>query len=151
MDTTVQQMWDEFRATSQPDAELASAFAFGDSPEMADELSHLVLTGPKRATAGLALEFVRDGEPLPRPGDYSIVLNGQGRPVCVIRTTEVEVKPLNQVDDRFAWDEGEGDRTLAWWRAAHDRYFTRQCQQLGVPFHDDLDVVFERFDLVWPR
>jgi len=70
--------------------------------------------------------------------------------VCVIRTTEVEVTPLNRVDDRFAWDEGEGDRTLAWCREAHDQYFARQCQQLGVPFDDDPDVVFERFALVWP-
>jgi len=44
-------------------------FAFGDSPEMADELAHLVLDGPKRATAGLVLEFERDGEPLPRRRD----------------------------------------------------------------------------------
>ena len=150
MDASVQQMWDDFRAAGPADAELASAFAFGDSPELADELAYLVLNGPKRATAGLVLEFERDGEPLPRAGDYSIVLNGQGLPVCVIRTTEVEVKPLIQVDDRFAWDEGEGDRSLAWWREAHDRYFMRQCEQLGVPFHDGLAVVFERFELVWP-
>jgi uncharacterized protein YhfF len=101
METAVQDMWDEFRAAGQFDAELVSAFAFGDSPEMADELAHLVLNGPKRATPGLVLEFERDGDPLPRPGDYSIVLNGRGWPVCVIRTTEVEVKPLNKVDDRF--------------------------------------------------
>jgi uncharacterized protein YhfF len=150
MDAAVQQMWDEFRAAGHPEAELAGTFAFGDSPELADELAYLVLNGPKRATAGLVLEFERDGEPLPRPGDHSIVLNGQGQPVCVIRMTEVEVKPLSQVDERFAWDEGEGDRTLTWWRRAHDQYFTRQCEQLGVPFHDDLAVVLERFELVWP-
>jgi len=150
MDTEVQRMWDEFRAAGHPEVQLASAFAFGDSTELADELADLVLNGPKRATAGLVLEFERDGEPLPRAGDHSIVLNGRGRPVCVIRTTDVEVKPLNQVDEQFAWDEGEGDRSLAWWRAAHDRYFIRQCDQLGVPFRDDLAVVFERFDVAWP-
>ena len=63
---------------------------------------------------------------------------------------EVEVKPLSHVDDQFAWDEGEGDRSLTWWRQAHDRFFRRQCEQLGVPFQDDLAVVFERFELVWP-
>jgi uncharacterized protein YhfF len=150
MDAAVQQMWEEFRAAGHPEAELAGAFAFGDSPGLADELAYLVLNGPKRATAGLVLEFERDGEPLPRPGDHSIVLNGHGDPICVIRTTEVEVKPLSQVDDQFAWDEGEGDRSLTWWRRAHERYFTRQCEQLGVPFRDDLAVVFERFELVWP-
>jgi len=150
MDTQVLRMWDEFRAAGHPDVQLASAFAFGDSKELADELADLVLNGPKRATAGLVLEFERDGEQLPRVGDHSIVLNGRGQPVCVIRTTGVEVKPLNQVDEQFAWDEGEGDRSLAWWRDAHDRYFIRQCDQLGVPFQDDLEVVFERFEVAWP-
>jgi uncharacterized protein YhfF len=58
---------------------------------------------------------------------------------------------LGQVDAAFAWDEGEGDRSLAYWRDAHNRYFARRCQELGVPFTDELLVVFERFDVVWPQ
>jgi uncharacterized protein YhfF len=80
-----------------------------------------------------------------------VVLDGDGQPVCVIRTTSVEVKPLNRVDAAFAWDEGEGDRSLAYWQQAHHRYFTRFCQRLGVPFADDLPAVFERFEVVWPQ
>ncbi len=144
-------MWGEFRSTIEPGAELAGTFAFGDSPEMADELADLVLHGPKRATAGLLLEYERDGEQVPRPGEYSIVLSGLGAPVCVIRTTNVEVRPFDQVDDQFAWYEGEGDRSLAWWHTAHERFFRRQCESLGVPFDDELPVVLERFELCWPH
>jgi uncharacterized protein YhfF len=147
----VQQMWQAFRHGTGTEAGLVSAFSFGDSPAMADELAHLVVDGPKRATAGLLLEFERDGEPVPRPGDHSIILDGRGHPVCVIRTTVVQTKPLNQVDAAFAWDEGEGDRSLAWWQRAHRRYFTRQCDRLGVPFTEDLAVVLERFEVVWPQ
>lgn len=117
---------------------------------MADELAWLVLHGQKRATAGLHLEHQVDGEPIPRPGDCSMVLDGRGQPVCIIRTTEVEVKPLNRVDAAFAWDEGEGDRSLEWWWRAHHRYFSRRCAELGVSFSEDLPVVFERFELIWP-
>lgn len=117
---------------------------------MADELAELVLHGPKRATAALHLDYQRDGEPLPRPGDHSVILDGRGQPVCIIQTTEVQVKPMNRVDAAFAWDEGEGDRSLTWWRQAHRQYFSRQCQQIGVPFNADLLVVFERFELIWP-
>jgi uncharacterized protein YhfF len=150
-DEAVRRMWTEYLAATGTRAELIGAFAFGNTPEMADELADLVLHGPKRATAGLHLDHVRDGDPVPEPGDHWIVLDGRGAPVCVVRTTDVEVKPLNQVDAAFAWDEGEGDRTLDWWRRAHHRYFAAHCARIGVPFTEDLDTVFERFDLVWPR
>jgi uncharacterized protein YhfF len=147
---TVEELWRAYRAASGVTAPLAGSFAFGDSPELADELARLVRDGPKRATAGLRQAFERDGEPVPRPGDHWVVLDGRGEPVCVIRTTEVETKPLRAVDAAFAWDEGEGDRTLEWWLAAHRAYFARECAGWGVPFHDDLPTVFERFELVWP-
>lgn len=122
------------------------AFGFGDSPAMADELGGLVLHGPKRATAGLLAAYEAEGEPLPVAGAFSVVLDGQGRPLGVIRTTEVTVTPLGEVDAAFAWDEGEGDRSLASWRQAHDDFFSRS----GFPSGDAALVVIERFELVYP-
>jgi uncharacterized protein YhfF len=144
-------MWGSFRQAAGVDTDAYDVFAFGDSPAMADELADLVLHGPKRATAGLLLEFERDNEPVPRDGGYSVVVDGRGRPVCVIQTTQVQVNPLREVDAGFAWDEGEGERTLVWWLDAHRRYFRRRCAELGVDFSDELPTVFERFELVWPR
>jgi uncharacterized protein YhfF len=146
----VERFWASFREATGVDGGYDDAFAFGDSPETADELADLVLHGPKRATAGLLLDY-RNGEPVPQAGWYSVVLDGSGAPVCVIRTTEVEVKPLREADEAFAWDEGEGDRTLEWWLDAHRSFFSRQCVSLGVEFSDDLLTVFERFELAWPR
>ena len=42
------------------------------------------------------------------------------------------IKPLPQVDEAFAWDEGEGDRTREWWLDAHRRYFARQAMREGL-------------------
>ena len=125
-------------------------FAFGDTPALADELLALVLVGPKRATAALVLDFERSGDPLPEPGVHSVVLDGRGEPGCVIRTTEVAVKPFDQVDAGFAWDEGEDDRTLETWRKWHGRYFARQCAGWGITFDEGMPVVLERFELAWP-
>ena len=58
--------------------------------------------------------------------------------------------PLASVDDQFAWDEGEGDRSRTWWLAAHRRYFARQAARQGFAMSDDIATVFERFELVWP-
>jgi uncharacterized protein YhfF len=146
----VEQMWQAYRRSTGSEAELTSAYAFGDTPAMADELAHLVLHGPKRATAGLLLEYEREEEPVPRPGDHNIVLGGRGEPVCIIRTTQVDIVALDRVDAAFAWDEGEGDRSLEWWQRAHRAFFQRQCENLGVPFTEDMPVVLDRFELVWP-
>ncbi len=126
------------------------AWRFGDSDALADELVGLVLRGTKRATAELVSTFERDGEPLPEVGAHSVVCDGRDLPVCVLRTTEVVVAPLSAVDEAFARDEGEGDRTRAGWWAAHERYFTRTLAARGEPFDPDAPTVFERFELLWP-
>ena len=148
--TAVEAMWASYVADSGYDGPLVMAFAFGDSAELADELGLLVLHGPKRATAELVQAFVAQDEPLPQVGDRCLVLGGDGRPLAIVRTTDVRVGPLWSVDGRFAWDEGEGDRTRAWWLDAHTRFFSRQCAAMGSRFSDDIGVVFERFELVWP-
>ena len=50
--TAVDATWEQYLAASADDGPLVTAFAFGDSAELADELGQLVLHGPKRATAG---------------------------------------------------------------------------------------------------
>jgi uncharacterized protein YhfF len=83
---------------------------------------------------------------MPRPGDYVVILDGHGEPLCIIRTTSVEIRPFGEVDEAFAWDEGEDDRTLASWRAGHETYFA----SIGIPADEQTPVVLERFAKVWP-
>ena len=123
---------------------------FGDSRELADELIALVLHGPKRATAGLVADFARQGEPLPRIGGHWIACDGSGAPRAVLRSAELRVGPLESVDDAFAEDEGEGDRTRDDWLRGHRGYFTRTCAARGEQFSERQEVLFERFRVVWP-
>ena len=151
VDEQVQRWWDEHCArTGTPRDRLTAVESFGDSPALADELLALVLEGRKRASASLVSDF-EGGTPLPRPGDHWVVLDGSGRPAAVLRTTEVRTGPLTSVDDAFAFDEGEDDRTRERWAQEHRRYFTRQAARTGVPFDErTTPVVFERFALAWP-
>ncbi len=124
--------------------------AYGDSPDMANELAALVVSGPKRATAGLLQDYELCGDPLPVAGGYVVLVDGAGEPRAILRTTEVRVGPLSSVDEAFAWDEGEGDRTRADWLRMHRAFFSAYSQRVGVPFDDDSATVFERFAVVWP-
>lgn len=151
MTPDVESFWYAFCAATRTSPDVRwDAWRFGDSDELADRLLALVVDGPKRATAELVSTFEVDGEPLPEVGAYSVVCDGRNLPACVLRTTEVVVKPLDQVDDAFARDEGEGDRTRAWWWDAHARYFTRTLAARGERFRGDEPTVFERFELLWP-
>jgi uncharacterized protein YhfF len=114
------------------------SFAFGDGPALADELLDLVLRGVKTATCS-----TEDEPNTSTPGERWIVLDGRGTPRCVIESTEVTYRRYSEVDAAFAHDEGEGDRSLAYWRDAHRRYFGRQGK-----FSEDMMLMCERFRLV---
>ena len=124
--------------------------SFGDSPEIADRLAALIESGVKRATTSLHRQYIDASEPLPCIGDFSIVVDGNNAPRCIIRVVGVEIKAMRDVDAPFAWDEGEGDRSLAYWQSAHKAFFSRQAVRNGFQFSDDADVVLERFEVVWP-
>jgi len=122
---------------------------FGDSAALADDLLALVIDGPKRATAGGLADYAHHGDPLPYEGRLTVATDGSGQPRAVLRTTEVRVGPLSSVDDAFAWDEGEGDRSRADWLRLHEAYFARYLPTIGHTFDPEMATVFERFDLVY--
>lgn len=121
---------------------IAEAFGFGDSPTMADELAALVLSGQKTATCSWP------PSPEIMAGTCSVMLDGRGEPLAVIESLEVRELPFLDVEAQFAYDEGEGDRTLAWWRAAHRQFFARQPE--GADWNDEQVVQCERFRVVYP-
>jgi uncharacterized protein YhfF len=113
-------------------------FSFGDNPQLADELAALVLADTKCATCWAAGEG-----PKTEIGKRWVVLNGSGVPVAVIETVELTQRRFDEVDAAFAFDEGEGNRTLADWRQADRNYFGRQ----GT-FAPDMPLYCERFRLI---
>ncbi|WP_342321020.1 ASCH domain-containing protein [Kosakonia sp. BYX6] len=120
----------------------AHIWAFGDSAEMANDLSQLVIAGQKTATCS-TLESHLQLEDKVTVGDFHIVLNGNGAPACVIRTTSLKIIRFNEVTESMAALEGEGDKSLSWWRKEHQAFFTR-----GGSFSDEMELVFEEFQLL---
>lgn len=139
---TPEQMWNQYGGDGPYEA-----WAFGDD---ADTLAGLVLDGEKTATASAYALYALEDEPLPEPGAYSVVLDSRGEAVCVIRTTTVTVKPFSEVDAQFARKEGEGDRTLAYWRRVHKDFFAKEMEAVGLEFTEQMDVVLEEFVRLYP-
>lgn len=117
-----------------------------------DQLVAAILSGAKTSTSGLVLEYERENQPLPKPGERAAVIDSQGRRVAAIELTEVRVVPVADVDLRHALDEGEGYRSVAEWRAGHESFWhsAGMRAEMGPDFTvtDDTLVVAERFRLV---
>lgn len=152
---TVANLWNDFLSSESPYAGDATgseytSWHFGHGAEMADELLRLVLGGGKRATAGALWTYEHEGDTVPRPGDFSIVTDGAGIARCILRTTQVDVLPFDEVGAEFAAAEGEGDLSLAYWREGHWRYFSAELAGFGRTAQSDMPVVCERFEVVYP-
>ena len=149
----IESFWQSFLATCLPagaaNRRPVNVTDFGDSTEMADELGRLVQAGIKTATSGLSWAFETDNDPPPAVGDLEIVVDGRGEPLCVIEITEVATWPFNAIDEAFAFDYGEGDRTLAWWRHAMWGYCAVECQQLGREPSQTMPLICMRFRLLY--
>ena len=152
-DSAVRNYWFTYLDSLRPDPPsqdfVYTAWAFGNTSEMADRLGDLVKRGVKIATASLAGAYDAEGEPYPEVGDISIILDGRGDPMCIIETTDVEVIAFNAVGEKHAYDEGEGDRSLDYWREVHWAFFAEVCKSIGVEPTEDMPVVCERFRLIY--
>jgi uncharacterized protein YhfF len=148
MESAVLEFWRDYLDSLPPDLDQepkpSGVFSFGDSKKLADELAALVRQGIKTATCSTLMGYEKDQIPLPQKGDLSIVLDGSGNPVLVIETLSVVILPFNEVSEQFAVEEGEGDRSLAYWRMAHENYFRRN----HFAFDEKMLVVCERFKVV---
>ncbi|MET8309744.1 ASCH domain-containing protein [Micromonospora sp. NPDC005173] len=121
-----------------------------------DQLVAAILSGAKTTTSGLLLGYERENEPLPRVGQRMAVVDSQERRVAAIEVTEVRVVRLADVDLQHALDEGEGDESVAQWRAGHERFWHSAEVRLelgdpGFTVNDDTLVLTKRFRLVHPE
>ncbi|MEU6486998.1 ASCH domain-containing protein [Streptomyces sp. NPDC046887] len=128
-------------------------YLLGFPGPLREQLVAAVLAGEKTSTTGLVAEYEAEGEPLPRPGDRSVLVDSADRAVAVVEVTGVRVLPLGQVDLRHALDEGEGYATVAQWRAAHEEFWHSEPVRTAVgdpqfTVDDTTLVIAERFRVV---
>ena len=146
---TAKQMWKAFLKIA-PEASGKEVDAWHYSGEDGDRLAELTARGIKTATSSAYPVYEAVGETLPQSGEYSVVTRRDGTAVCVVYTSKVYVIPYKDVSEAHAWREGEGDRTLSYWRKVHQAFFTECLEQQGLSFSEDMGVVCEEFSRVFP-
>ena len=150
---SVERFWREFCAL-EPSVSADTPYQtwyFGNTREVATELADLVLSGRKTATASLLEMNELNPSDAPQPDGYSVITDFDGDPFCVLQTTEIRHIPFDDVDERFAVDEGEGDLSHDYWRRVHWDYFSREAELHGFEFDGRSIVCCERFRVLYPR
>ncbi len=150
----IETFWQDYLRTlpadKEPPAAIFEVWHFCDNQHDADELGELARQGIKTATAS-ALWAYTSSEPIPQPGSLSVITNWNNEPLLLVETTEVEIVPFDQVSSHQAYDEGEGDRSLAYWREVHWLVFGRDLRALGKEPALDMPVVCEHFQVLLRR
>ncbi len=153
-DDRINKFWQTYLNTlpenEKPTADKYEVWHFCDNEKSANQLIQLVLQGIKTATCGLVWSYEAEGEKLPDAGDISIITNWEGEPLCIIETTQADIKAFNEVDARHAYEEGEGDCSLDYWRKVHWEVFSRECAALGKEPCEDMLLLCERFRVLFP-
>lgn len=147
---TATELWNKFRETD-PDnipEEMPEAWRFGSSDP--NKLARLTMEGIKTATASAYPCYVYEKCALPKTGQYDIVLDSEEKEaLCIIKNKSVRMVPFNEVTAEHAYKEGEGDRSLLYWRTVHQEVFTEELKEENLTFSEDMLVVCEEYERVF--
>ena len=140
------EIWKRYRQL-HPAADSYEAWSFAGGGAIGDELAELVVKGLKTATASAQCIYEVEKAPTPLVGALSVILKTGGDAVCVIRTTSIRICRFCDVSSEHAYREGEGDRSLEYWRKVHRECFTKEMASHGISFDEGMLVVCEEFVL----
>ena len=146
---TAGDLWKAYVDNGNKD-EKHESWAFCGGGKEADELLSLVKEWKKRGTASSLIAYSVENEPVPKVGDKSIILDSKNRAHLIIVTRKVTVTPFLQVHPYHGYLEGEGDRTLKFWREVHEIVFKPDYEAAGKDFDPMGEAVLEEFDVIYP-
>lgn len=122
------------------------AWAFGGAP---DKLAKLVSKGTKTATCSAYELYQVENEPIPQVGDYSVILDSKDNAVCIIQTTKIYIATYSSCSKEHAYKEGEGDRSLQYWKDVHEEFFTDEMKSINKSFDENMLLIYEEFVVVY--
>ena len=125
------------------------SFYFCDNEIDANECAVLVVKGIKRATATSVWWYEKNNKPLPKVRDQYIITDWSGAAKAVIETTKIEQVPYNKITSEFAEIEGEGDKSLKYWKKVHKEYYSKEMKTFNEHFDEKMIIVCEHFKTVY--
>lgn len=146
-------LWGDYLDAHLEDAfhEAPKTIYFCDNEVDANECAKLVKAGVKKATSDSLLGLQYRKERLPKIGDYTVVTDWEGEAQCIVRTTKAILKPFFSIDEEYARMEGEGDKSLDYWKKTHWDYYTRELEEYGRVPRESMIIVCQEFEKIFER
>jgi len=143
----IEKFWNRFLGSNSDFSTKAipPSYYFCDNKKDADECADLVVKDIKKATATSLWYFQKHNESLPKVGDLAIVTDWKGNPKAIIKTTKIEHVAFNHITAEFAEIEGEGDKSLRYWKKVHQAYYEREMETYSDEFDENMIIVCEHF------
>jgi len=148
---SIENFWNEFlnKNPNNRIKEMPESFYFCDNEKDANECAELVVKGIKQATATSLWWYEKNNEPLPKIGDQFIITDWKGNAKAIIQTTKFEQVPYNKITAEFAEIEGEGDKSLEYWKRVHEAYYKREMEPVGDKFNEEMIIICEYFKTIY--
>ncbi|MCF2856959.1 ASCH domain-containing protein [Pseudoalteromonas sp. SMS1] len=137
-----------FHHINQPQQQLDS-WHFCDNEKDANDCLSLVIAGIKKATSPSLWWYQANKFELPKVGDLNVVTDWDGVAHCIIKTVRVCVIPFDEISADYAILEGEGDKSLAYWRKVHWDYYHRELADTGFTPQKSMPIICEEFEVVY--
>ena len=80
--------------------------------------------------------------------DIPLSLFGDETPVTGTLTKINTLVPFNEISKEHAYKEGEGDKSLDYWKRVHEDFFSKCLNEVRLKFTPDMKVVCEEFVVV---
>lgn len=125
--------------------------SFAGGRRVTDGLIRLYLEGKKTAGSSLVKDFRTAGDPLPKAGNYWIILDSRERPRVLVQTMRVEINLFGKIPRAVVRAEGEGDLSTAHWKKVHRKAYLPRLAEWGIGNLDEADVITEHFRILLPR
>ncbi len=145
--------WDAYLSVSKLPAngDYSVVAEMAGNDEITDELIVLYRTGKKNAGSSVVEDFISAGDPLPKVGNYWILLNSKAEPEMILKTIRTETHKFSEVPESVAIAEGEGDLSLDYWKRVHSDLYLPYLKEWGVATMDEATVITEFFEIVYRK
>ena len=148
---SITDFWEDFQRNNPQylTIEKPQFFYFGDNKTDADDCAQLVVLKIKQATSPSLWWFTEHNEALPQIGDLSIVTDWESNPKAIIKTIKVEIAKFKDITPEYAFIEGEGDKSLAYWKKVHWEYYKNEMKEFIAFPNLEMEIVCEYFETIW--
>lgn len=146
-------MWKDYVEANPnlKDKTLPDSWFFHNNKSDANRLAKLVVSGQKKASSGLYQWYKDANTDLQNVGTKHIITDFEGKAQAIIEIRKVDTIAFNKISKVYAaLDMGTSDKPLEKWKKAHWDFFESALKEEGKTPTEDMLVVCEWFETVWP-